>query len=73
MAEKIYPEIKEYIFHNKPKYNDANWLGFRLTECLPIDVDDKADLISTHEPLERLEKILYIMKRIYPKEFAIID
>ena len=33
---KIYPEIKAYIFHNKSKYNDANWIGFRLIECLPI-------------------------------------
>ena len=32
--KKIYPEIKAYIFHIKPKYNDANWLGFRLIECL---------------------------------------
>ena len=26
--KKIYPEIKAYIFHTNPKYNDANWLDF---------------------------------------------
>ncbi len=70
---KIYPEIKAYIFHTKSKYNDANWLGFRLIECLPIEINDKADLISTHEPLDRLEKILHIVKRIYSRELNILD
>tara|TARA_B100000035_G_C21017360_1_gene562559 strand:- start:153 stop:755 length:603 start_codon:yes stop_codon:yes gene_type:complete len=70
---KIYPEIKAYIFHIKPKYNDANWLGFRLIECLPIELNDKADLISMQEPLDRLERILHIVKKIYPKELNIIN
>ena len=71
--KKIYPEIKAYIFHNKSKYNDANWIGFRLIECLPIEISDKADLIATNEPLDRLEKILHIVKRIYPKELNLLD
>ena len=71
--KKIYPEIKEYIFHIKPKYNDANWLGFRLIECLPIKLDDKANLISMQEPLDRLERILHIVKKIYPKELNILN
>ena len=70
---KIYPEIKAYIFHNKSKYNDANWVGFRLIECLPIEISDKADLIATNQPLDRLEKILHIVKRIYPKELNLLD
>ena len=71
--KKIYPEIKAYIFHTNPKYNDANWLGFRLIECLPIELDDKADLISMQEPLDRLERILHIVKRIYPNELNILN
>lgn len=71
--KKIYPEIKAYIFHNNSNYNDANWVGFRLIECLPIEINDKADLISTNEPLDRLEKIFHIIKRIYPKELNILD
>ena len=66
--KKIYPGIKSYIFYEKEKYHDANWLAFRLIECLPIHLGDKADLISTFEPLDRLEKILHIVKRIYSKE-----
>ncbi len=71
--KKIYPEIKAYIFHINPKYNDANWLGFRLIECLPIELDDKADLISMQEPLDRLERILHIIKRIYPDELNVLN
>ena len=59
---KIYPEIKAYIFHNQSKYNDANWVGFRLIECLPIQICDKADLIATNEPLDRLEKYYILLK-----------
>ena len=33
LSNLFYPEIKAYIFHTNPKYNDANWLGFRLIEC----------------------------------------
>ena len=72
-SKKIYPEIKAYIFHINPKYNDANWLGFRLIECLPIELDDKADLISMQEPLDRLERILHIIKRIYPDELNVLN
>lgn len=71
--KKIYPEIKSYIFHNKPKYNDANWIGFRLIECLPIQLNDKADLISMSEPLDRLERILHILKKIYPNELNLLN
>ena len=71
--KKIYPEIKSYIFHIKPKYNDANWIGFRLIECLPIQLNDKADLISMTEPLDRLERILHIIKRIYPNELNLLN
>ena len=57
----------------RDRYNDANWLGFRLIECLPIELNDKADLISMQEPLDRLERILHIVKRIYPDELNILN
>lgn len=71
--KKIYPGIKSYIFYDKEKYHDANWLAFRLIECLPIHLEDKADLISTFEPLDRLEKILHIVQRIYSKELELLN
>lgn len=38
-------------------YRDARQLGWRLTELLPLDPDQKQTLIELQDPLQRLEQI----------------
>ena len=52
------------------RFSDASWIGYRLTELLPIELELKADLISTSDAIERLKKINQIMTRLYGDEFT---
>tara|TARA_B100000945_G_scaffold298723_1_gene278777 strand:- start:232 stop:834 length:603 start_codon:yes stop_codon:yes gene_type:complete len=65
---KISPGLKDFIAYKQEKYSDASWLSYRLTECLPIDLQTKADLIATNNSLERLEKINSLMQKLYNDE-----
>lgn len=39
------------------KYLDANWVGCRLAELLPFDLDEKQMLLELDDPLQRLQQI----------------
>jgi len=66
--KKIYPGIKNFIDFKKERYFDASWVGFRLIECLPLDLPTKANLISAKNALERLEIINEIINKLYKDE-----
>ena len=68
--KKIYPNLKNFINFKEERFADASWIGFRLTELLPIELELKADLISTTDAIERLEKINQIMTKLYGDEFT---
>lgn len=38
-------------------YDDASWVGYRLSELLPISLSQKQALLALEEPLERLERL----------------
>ena len=68
--KKIYPNLKNFINFKEERFADASWIGYRLTELLPIELELKADLISTTDAIERLEKINQIMTKLYGDEFT---
>lgn len=41
--------------------DDADWLGFRMAELLPYDMEEKQVLLQIDDPLERLQLILNTM------------
>jgi Lon protease-like protein len=42
---------------------DAAWVGYRLTELLPLDAKEKQILLQLGDPLERLQLLLEAMPR----------
>jgi Lon protease-like protein len=42
---------------------DAEWVGFRLTELLPLKNLERQGLLELHDPLERLQSLLEIIPR----------
>ncbi len=70
--KKIHPGIKNFIDYKKERYSDASWVGFRLTECLPLDLSTKAKLISSNNAIERLEKIHEIIHKLYREELKVL-
>lgn len=42
---------------------DANWLGFRLAELLPLENTEKQTLLQISDPLERLQLLVDVLPR----------
>ena len=43
--------------------DDANWVGFRMAEFLPYEVEEKQVLLQIDDPFERLQLILNTMPK----------
>jgi uncharacterized protein len=51
-------ELTPQYQHVEKKYEDAGWVGSRLTELLPIDLNDKQVLLELDDPVARLDALL---------------
>ena len=51
-------ELAQQYQHVEKKYEDACWVGSRLTELLPIELNDKQALLELDDPVERLEALI---------------
>jgi len=45
------------------KFDDAAWVGGRLTELLPIELDDKQALLELDDPVARLDALLGLVPK----------
>lgn len=43
------------------QYDDAEWVGFRLCELLPLDDDERQRLLQTDDPHQRLQRLLELL------------
>ena len=51
----------EHYEHVEKKFDDAAWIGARLTELLPIELADKQALLELEDPIERLDTLLTVV------------
>ena len=50
--------------HSTPDdLQDASWVGYRLSELLPLSGIEKQHLLETRDPVERLQQLLDVMPR----------
>ena len=54
-------DLSEHYEHVERKFEDAAWIGARLTELLPIELADKQALLELEDPIERLETLLSVV------------
>jgi Lon protease-like protein len=54
-------ELAEHYQHVDRKFDDAAWVGARLTELLPIGLNDKQVLLELEDPLARLEALINLV------------
>jgi Lon protease-like protein len=47
----------------RSSYDDASWLGFRLTELLPLDAGEQQHMLELSDPLTRLAELRDILPR----------
>ena len=54
-------DLAEHYEHVERKFDDAAWIGARLTELLPIELTDKQALLELDDPIERLDTLLTVV------------
>ena len=54
-------DLTEHYEHVERKFDDAAWIGARLTELLPIELVDKQALLELEDPIERLDTLLAVV------------
>ncbi len=42
----------------RARYDDASWIGFRLAEMLPLEQDERQELLQMTDPIGRLGRLL---------------
>jgi Lon protease-like protein len=63
LLRKVLPELGEIYATLEPRFDDAEWVSARLTEILPISLDDKQYCLELDDPLQRLELISPLIRR----------
>jgi Lon protease-like protein len=64
----ITARFMEQLGDNYPAFQpghlqDANWVGYRLAELLPLDLNEKQVMLQISDPLERLQALLELLPR----------
>ena len=54
-------ELEDHYQHVERHFDDADWVGNRLAELLPIELADKQALLEIDDPLARLDALLSIV------------
>jgi Lon protease-like protein len=54
-------ELSQQYQHVDRKFEDAGWVGARLTELLPIELNDKQALLELDDPIARLDALLSLV------------
>jgi Lon protease-like protein len=62
-ARKILPELGELYAQVRPGYDDAAWVGYRLSEVLPLSLADKQLLLEMDDPLARLASFAPVIRK----------
>ena len=60
-VQRALDELEQQYQHVERKFDDAAWVGSRLTELLPIELNDKQVLLELDDPLARLDALLELV------------
>ncbi len=62
MLQSIIDQLGQPYVKLKPGYEDASWVGARLTELLPIGLPQKQYFLQMEDPIQRLERLDEILR-----------
>lgn len=63
LLRRVLPELGDVYAGLEPRHDDADWVGARLVEILPLALGDKQALLELEQPLERLALIAPLIRR----------
>lgn len=63
LLRRVLPELGEVYAGIEPRFEDADWVGARLVEILPIGLADKQACLEMDDPIERLDVLSPLIRR----------
>lgn len=68
LLAEVLGRFMEKVGHQYPSYNeeslqDAVWVGYRLSELLPLSGIEKQHLLELSDPIERLQSLVDVLPR----------
>jgi len=63
LLRRVLPELGDVYQGIEPRYEDAEWVGARLVEILPISLGDKQRCLELQDPLRRLALLSPLIRR----------
>jgi len=63
LLRRVLPELGDIYAGLEPRYEDAEWVGSRLIEILPLALGDKQICLELDDPLERLALVAPLIRR----------
>lgn len=64
IAERLVETMAPHFRHApRSMYDDAGWVGFRLAELLPLDVEEQQRMLELTDPLQRLAELRDMLPR----------
>jgi len=67
LLRQIVDKFELTHLNEQEKYLNAGWVSCRLAELLPLELDDKQNLLETDDPLQRLEQIQSLLQTLTPE------
>ena len=62
LLEGVFEDLGPHYRHVTPDFGDAGWVGCRLAELLPIELEQKQHCLELFDPLKRLEYLEPLLK-----------
>jgi hypothetical protein len=62
LLQKIFEQLGHPFISLPKHYDNASWVGARMTELLPIKRDQKQEMLEICDPQQRLERLVEILK-----------
>ena len=53
----------QYPGYSEERLDDANWVGYRLAELLPLAAIEKQQMLEEEDPIQRLQDLLQLLPR----------
>lgn len=62
MLRKVFPELGDVYAGIRQDFADANWVGYRLSELLPLSTAERLALLELPDAVERLSRLAPLIR-----------
>ena len=64
LLRRLLDQLESTYRHVTPRYDDASWVGYRLSELLPMPLVRKQHFLEMEEPLARLRDLTQVVEAL---------